>query len=214
MIGVQLRSAPRWVCKEAGVSAQMSGFPTRPGLGRRSPNPQAWGQGPSPSGFSRTRWDDRKWTRMIIWGRRREGTWASGAQLLSSVFISLCSVLHIRGERIMPPVQLSVRPGKYGRPLQKENCWSLFVLGWEGLLVNKYILIMQENWYANEGHHWQALDGRGRALHSCGLAWRSQGCAWPFVGCFLGVKTSFPDKSVKEGTGPGGDFRIFCLHTS
>lgn len=118
-----------------------------------------------------------------------------------------------KGKELCPCTTVSA-PGKYGRPLKKANCWSLFVLGWEGLLVNKYILIMRENWYANEGHHWQALDGRGRALHSCGLAWRSQGCAWPFVGCFLGVKTSFPNKSVKEGTGPGGDFRIFCLHTS
>lgn len=37
--GVQLHSAPRWDCKEAGVSAQMSGFPTRPGLGKRSKPP-------------------------------------------------------------------------------------------------------------------------------------------------------------------------------
>lgn len=29
----------------------------------------------------------------------------------------------------------------YGCPI-KENCLSAFVLGWEGFLVNKYILIM------------------------------------------------------------------------
>lgn len=54
----------------------------------------------------------------------------------------------------------------------------------------------------------------GEPPHSCGPAWRSQGCAWPFVGCFLGVKTPFSNKPVKEGAGSGGHFRIFCLCVS
>lgn len=125
------------------------------------------GTGFSPSASSRTCWGGRKWARWLYGGRRKEMTWALGAQFYFH-FLRF-SPSHQRGKNYAP-VQLSVQQGKYGWPLKKENCRSLFVLGWEGLLVNKYILIMRENWYANEGHHWQALYGRGRApaqLWSC-----------------------------------------------
>lgn len=63
--------------------------------------------------------------------------------MLSSVFISLLSGPTSEGKELCPWTTVSPT-SKVWLASKKESCRSLFVLGWEGLLVNKYILIMRE----------------------------------------------------------------------
>jgi hypothetical protein len=74
-----------------------------------------------------------------LWGKV---TWVSGAQLRLFFFHHLVRLNG--GKRIIPGHNCQSCQESYGWSL-KEDCLSPFVLGWESLLVNKYILIMRKD---------------------------------------------------------------------
>lgn len=119
---------------------------------------------------------------MTVWGEERSH-WGLGVQ------VTLCSFQHLwylhgrdfvcGGESFLCMIAHPARKC----PLKGDSLCP-FVLGWEGLLVNKYILIMYKDWHANEGHHWQALGGRAEPCCSWGPARVARATPSSWLGVF------------------------------